>query len=92
MKDDLVVEETLYNCFLAAKDLCINQDKEFFPQFLAFAESADLNDEKIIGVLSIIQDLAFDIWLRKTPTLRNSHRQIVVDIINKVKQEHDNLI
>lgn len=86
MKSDLV-EETLYNCFLAAKDLCINQDKEFFPQFLQFAETADLNDEKIINILSIIQDLAFDIWLRKTPTIRNYHREIVVNIINKVKQE-----
>lgn len=85
-----LVDETLYECFLAAKDLRINPQKEFFPQFLDFAETAVLEDPKVVDILGIIQDLAFEIYQQKTPTIRNSHRETVVGIINLIKEEHDN--
>lgn len=87
MKDEQIVEETLYELFLAAKTLPINPRERFYPQFLEYVEQQDLQDKHVITVNSIIQDLAEDIYNQKTPTIRNSHRETVVKLIHNLKQE-----
>ncbi len=87
MSDEQIVEQTLCDVFLAARTLPINPREKFFPQFLDFAEQQDLQDQYVITVLGIMQDLAFDIYNRKTPTIRNSHRETVVNLIHNLKQE-----
>lgn len=87
LTDKQIVEETLYELFLAAKTLPINPREKFFPQFMDYAETQDLEDNHVITVLGIIQDLAEDIYNQKTPTIRNSHRETVVKLIHNLKQE-----